>query len=66
MVALNNNIWALRGNDGQRRSHVPALPVWVGFLRVAQLLVALLIVILTGVAATGFRTSDVSSPTSGE
>ena len=59
MVAVHDNVWAFRGEDGLNRSHVPPIPVWAGFLRVAQLVIALLVVILAGVAAHGFGTGDV-------
>ncbi len=61
MVAVHENVWAFRGEDGLNRSHVPPIPLWVGFLRVAQLVIALLVLILAGVAAGGFGTGDVRS-----
>jgi len=60
MVALNENAWAFRGEDGLDRSHVPPIPLWVGFLRVAQLVIALLVLILAGVSAGGFGTGDLT------
>lgn len=59
MIATKNDVWTLRADDGQSRSHVPPFPVWVGILRGAQLFVAVLIMILTAVAAAGFGTGNI-------
>lgn len=61
MVDFADNIWAFKGQDGLNRSHVPAHPIWVGFLRVAQLVVAFIVFVLTAVAAGKLDASGVST-----
>ncbi|KAH8895901.1 hypothetical protein GQ53DRAFT_819860 [Thozetella sp. PMI_491] len=60
MVDHNNNVWiVVRGDDGQNRSHVPAFPLWTGFLRGALLLVSVIDIILIGIAANGFGSANI-------
>lgn len=51
----NGNFWAVRPDDGQSRSHVPPQPLWVFFIRIAQFLLAIIIVGLTGYSADTFN-----------
>ncbi|KAK1454377.1 hypothetical protein CCUS01_10495 [Colletotrichum cuscutae] len=51
MSFLTKNIWP---NDGRNRSHVPAMPVWIAGVRIAQLVRALL---LTPTTLKGNRTT---------
>lgn len=34
---LKGNWYASRAGDGQNRSHIPAMPLWTGILRISQL-----------------------------
>lgn len=60
MVDFADNVWSFRGQDGLNRSHIPAHPIWLGFLRVAQLLVAFIVFVLTAYAAGQLHASGVS------
>ncbi|KAI6323554.1 hypothetical protein MCOR34_001807 [Pyricularia oryzae] len=55
MTAMKNNFWAFKDGDGKNRAHVPATPMWIAIVRAVQLALALLILILTAVAANKFR-----------
>ncbi|TLS23386.1 uncharacterized protein PpBr36_06470 [Pyricularia pennisetigena] len=55
MTAMKNNFWAFKDADGKNRAHVPATPMWIAIIRAVQLGLALLILILTAVAANKFR-----------
>ncbi|TLD32713.1 hypothetical protein PspLS_01000 [Pyricularia sp. CBS 133598] len=54
MTAMKNNFWAFKEGDGNDRAHVPDTPMWIAIIRVVQLALALLILILTAVAANKF------------
>ncbi|KAI6381332.1 hypothetical protein MCOR25_001264 [Pyricularia grisea] len=54
MTAMKNNFWAFKEGDGNNRAHVPATPMWIAIIRVVQLALALLILILSAVAANKF------------
>jgi len=52
MVNYNENVYGRRGLDG--RDHIPALPFWVALIRIAQFILALIVVILIGYASSVF------------
>jgi hypothetical protein len=51
-IQWQQNFLDRRAADGKRRSHIPPIPFWTVVVRVAQLVLALLLVILTGYAAS--------------
>lgn len=59
-VDYQENAWAFRAQDGRKRSHIPAQPLWVAAVRAAQLAVAFIVFVLTAYAAGEFGTGDVS------
>lgn len=52
MVDYHENVYARRGLDG--RSHIPALPFWVALIRIAQFILALIVLILAAYASSVF------------
>ncbi|KAE8446768.1 hypothetical protein EG329_011673 [Mollisiaceae sp. DMI_Dod_QoI] len=52
MVDYNENVYARRGLDG--RSHIPELPFWVALIRIAQFILALIVLILAAYASSVF------------
>lgn len=64
MVDFADNAWAFRGQDGLKRSHIPTQPLWIAIIRVAQLVLAFIILVLTAYAAGQFHFSGVSHPSS--
>jgi hypothetical protein len=58
MVNYTDSAWAGR-QDTHNRSHVPAQPLWHFILRIAQLVLALLVLILTAYSAGQFGSGDV-------
>ena len=61
MVAFTDNAWDVRGQDGKDRSHIPPQPLWAGAIRVAELVLAFIVLVLTAYAASHLN-SDVSDP----
>ncbi|KAJ9145451.1 hypothetical protein NKR23_g5469 [Pleurostoma richardsiae] len=55
-MAINarGNFWALKPDDGRDRTHIPPQALWIFFLRIAQLALAIIVVGLTGYAADTF------------
>ncbi|EOO03414.1 hypothetical protein UCRPA7_1075 [Phaeoacremonium minimum UCRPA7] len=51
------NFWTLKSEDGHSRSHIPPQPLWTFFIRIAQLVLAIIIVGLTGYATDTFGTT---------
>ncbi|KAI3534011.1 hypothetical protein CSPX01_12362 [Colletotrichum filicis] len=68
MSFLTKNIWP---NDGRNRSHVPAMPVWIAGVRIAQLVLAIATLgitvfgLTTMQKATGYRRITSFSGTEG-
>jgi hypothetical protein len=52
MVDLHENVYARRGTEG--RAHIPAMPFWVGGIRVFQLVLTLLVMILCAYSSSVF------------
>jgi hypothetical protein len=58
MVDLHENVYARRGTEG--RAHIPAMPFWVGGIRVFQLVLTLLVMILCAYSSSVFGGGYVS------
>ncbi|RKU40464.1 hypothetical protein DL546_002238 [Coniochaeta pulveracea] len=59
MAALTDNAWAGR-QDTHNRTHIPSQPRWHFILRIAQLVVALIVLILTAYAAGKFGSGNLA------
>ena len=58
MVDLHENVYARRGTEG--RAHIPAMPFWVGGIRVFQLVLTFLVMVLCAYSSSVFGGGYVS------
>lgn len=62
MVDYTRDVLTIRGYDSRNRHHIPAQPLWIGIVHIAQMVIACIVLILTVYAAERFAASHVRYP----